>query len=108
MTKYNGFIEAQYAQIRARWNAICVSRPERAQAVVPVEEEGVAALAEAVQIGGRGEGGAQAEVLRFENEGLTGGIEEGFIRALPPYGEGEGVGGPGELEGGGVGAGGGV
>lgn len=49
-------------------------------------------LAEAVDVGILAtKGGGETDVLRLENEGLIGGIEDGFLSLTILDGEGEGV-----------------
>jgi hypothetical protein len=85
-------------EVCPRRNGVAVAIPERANVIGGVESEGVGVLAEAEQEGVIGKASPQAEVLRFENEGRRGGVEQDFVRIGAGDGEGEGLLGVIELE----------
>lgn len=85
-------------QVRPRRNTVAVLVPHGADVVCGVEAEGVGVLAQAVQVGVLGEFRPQPEVLRLEDEGGGGRVEEDFARVAAADLEGEWGGGVVEFE----------
>lgn len=75
-------------QVGVVGDAEAVLVPEGADVLVRLEVEGVGVLAETVQVGVGGELGAQAQVLRLEDQRGCGGVEEDFVGALDAEAEG--------------------
>ena len=57
-------------QVRADWNTIRVARPQGERGVVGVEAERVSVLPETVDVGVDRDFGLDAEILRFEDDGM--------------------------------------
>ena len=85
-------------EVGAGRGAVGIARPQRADVVGGVETEGVPVLAQAVQVGVLGELGAQAEILRLEDQRLGRRVEQNLTGLAARNGEGEGVGLVLELE----------
>lgn len=66
--------------------------PKRADIVGRVEAEGVRVFTKTVQVRVIGQGGAQAEVLRLEDERGSRGVKEDFTRVAARDSKGEGIG----------------
>ena len=66
-------------QVRLLRNQIRISRPESARVVVRGQAEGVGMLSEAVNVRVGGQVGFDAEISRFENEGMGRSGEENLL-----------------------------
>jgi len=75
-----------------------ILRPQSAHISRRLEAQGIRVFTQTIEIGILRQLGAQAEVLRFEDEGSRRGVEEDLVDTGARDGEGEGVGFVVELE----------
>ena len=85
-------------EVGAWGDSIGIAGPESTSIFRRVEPERVAVFSQAVEIRVCGQGRTEAEILRLEDQGGSGGVEEGVPARFPRYGKGKGRVDVGEVE----------